>query len=403
MLRRKLLLFMVILLLPLPSVADGGFAWHALFQGQAASDAQQAVLFYFDNHETIVLQTGYKGELANFSWLIPVPSPVTIDDVSEAEGEIFSWLDQRTAPVFYTVTSYGRDSGGCGCGDDDMGVLAPGADSTYYGKADVRVLEMIVTETYEIKLLDARQAQDLIDWLDTNGYACPANAENVFDSYLSNGWFFIVVRINPSSLGEQVSETLPPLQIGFDTDQPVFPLKISTLSTSQAVEVLIHFVGDHCYRTKNVLTEKVDYPPQDINSDYVNNYYSWIKGRVEQSGGELYMLEYSNDLRSAERSLLNGYLGQDIIPDSKAYITRLRTYFSPEWFTEDVYFEPAEYDGFFKVQILVRSEEKKPFPWRLAGFVVLVPAALVRKKRKFKYARTLSYMLYLSSFLILFL
>jgi hypothetical protein len=403
MLRCHLLLFVLILLFPLPSNADGGIFWNSLFLGKATSNAQQAILFYFDNHETIVLQTEYKGELADFSWIIPVPSPVTIDDVSEAEGEIFSWLDQWTAPVFYTVTSYRSDSGGCGCGDDDMGVLAPGADSTYFGKAGARVLETIVTETYEVTLLDAQQAQDLIDWLDTNGYAYPDNAESVFDSYLSNGWFFIVVRINPSSLGEQVSETLPPLQIGFNTDQPVFPLKISTLSTSQAVEVLIHFVSNHCYRTKNVLSEKVDYPDQVGESDYVADYQAWILDRVEQSRGELYLREYAGGLYSLDRDTLNGYLGQDIIPGAKAYVTRFRTYFSPEWFTEDVYFEPAENDWFFKVAVLIKLPEKKPFPWRSAGFVFLVPAALIRKKRKSKYATTLSYTLYMCGFLILFL
>lgn len=360
-------------------------------------------MFYFDNHETIVLQTEYKGELANFSWIIPVPSPVTIDDVSEADGEIFSWLDQWTAPVFYSVSSYRVDSGGCGFGDrGPTGAGAPG-DSAYYGRAGVRVLETIITETYEIKLLDAQQAQDLIDWLDTNGYAYPYNAENVFDSYLSNGWFFIIVRINPSSSGEQVNETLPPLQIGFDTDQPVFPLKISTLSTFQAVEVLIHFVSNHCYRTKNVLSEEVHYHDQVAESDYVGDYQSWILNRVEQSRGELYLLEYAGGIYSLDRDTLNGYLGQNIIPASKAYVTRFRTYFSPEWFTEDVYFEPAENDWFFRVAVRIRQPEDKDFPWRFAGYVCLVPAVLVRKKRKSKYATALSHLLYLCGFFILFL
>ena len=100
------------------AAADGGVFWDRTFAGRAVSDGQQAILFHFDGWETLVLQTEYEGELADFSWLIPVPSEVTAEGVFEADGEIFPWMDRRTAPSYYIINhETDPDAGGCGCDD----------------------------------------------------------------------------------------------------------------------------------------------------------------------------------------------------------------------------------------------------------------------------------------------
>lgn len=182
---------LVVILSILPAIAstDGGYVWKENFLGQAKSGGQQVVILFFDHRETLVLQTEYEGELADFSWLIPTPTSVTADDVGEADPNIYYWLDDLTAPSFYKLTPYDRGSyiryknGGCSCNGSSGGGgyrAAPGgADQDH-----IEVLETILTETYEVTVLETRDAQDLIDWLDQNEYVYPIGANAVFDDYI---------------------------------------------------------------------------------------------------------------------------------------------------------------------------------------------------------------------------
>ena len=51
----------------------------------------------------MTIPTGYTGEGGDFTWIIPVPVPPAVENVSEAgeDGEAaFALLDEYTAPVF---------------------------------------------------------------------------------------------------------------------------------------------------------------------------------------------------------------------------------------------------------------------------------------------------------------
>jgi len=109
-----------------PALADGGYFWHQsekIQVGEASAHGQQAILVHFDDALTMVLQTGYEGRLAEFSWLIPIPSPVTEGDIHEADKEVYAWLDQHTAPSFYITehTTSRNPRPSCGCSDAALG------------------------------------------------------------------------------------------------------------------------------------------------------------------------------------------------------------------------------------------------------------------------------------------
>lgn len=339
------ILFVIFFLLPIIASADGGYVWKETFRGQAKSGGQQAVILYFDNRETLVLQTEYEGELADFSWLIPTPSPVAAEDVREADPNVYYWLDDQTAPFFYILTPANRGSdleihsGGCSCHGGDGG----GGDRGAPGDADqdhVEVLETILTENYEVNVLATTGAQDLTDWLDQNDYAYPLGSNAVFEDYIQRGWYFLAVRIRPSNPGEVIKQSLAPIQISLETDEPVFPMKISSLSSEPETEILIHFLSDHRYKTSNVASEEVGYPSIDDAEDYKGAYQLWLKEQVQDQNGELYLVEYADWLPHYDCVTVNGYLDDGPINcDDSIYVTRFRSFFSPELFSDDIYFE----------------------------------------------------------------
>jgi hypothetical protein len=356
--------------------ADGGYIWIESFLGRAKSGAQQAIILYFENRETLVLRTEYDGELAEFSWLIPTPSPVTATDVQEADEEVFSWLDELTAPRFEVIESDG--GGGCGCGTQDGG--APASNGSLDGRGQVEVLDTILTDTYEVNVLSASEAQDLLDWLDQNGFAYPKAAESVLADYLARGWYFLAVRVRPSNLGAEVREALSPLQVTFETEEPVYPLLISSLSSEPETEVLIHFVSDHRVETSNVSSEEVDYQDTGMTDDPVVNYRDWLSARVAARGGRLYFVEYAYRLSGSDCAILNSHLGGAPVDCSNgAFVTRFRSYFSPDSFTDDVYFGQADFDDPFFVIVTV-FDNSFTATSRALGCLLFLAAGLVFRK-----------------------
>jgi hypothetical protein len=364
--------------------ADGGYVWKETFLGQAKSGGQQAVVLFFDDRETLVLQTEYDGELADFSWLIPTPSPITADDVHEADANVYYWLDDLTAPSFYSVSvSHNRTFwGGCSCSGGGAG----GGASSESGATDqdhVEVLETILTETYAVNLLSALDTQGLVDWLDQNGYTYPAGAETVFGDYIRRGWFFLAVRIRPSHPGEITKQTIAPIQIGVAVDEPVYPMLISSLSSEPETEILIHFISDHRYRASNVTSEEVDYYYVSDPDHYKAEYKQWMKEQVENGGGEVYLIEFAGWLAHSDCLTVNDYLfGEPIDCNDDIFVTRFRSYFSPDLFIDDLYFEAEDHDLPFRVRVEIWAWSLQP-PFLYAATLFVLSITFVAPKRLF--------------------
>jgi hypothetical protein len=361
---------------------DGGYVWKETFLGQAKSGGQQAVVLFFDARETLVLQTEYDGELADFSWLIPTPSPITADDVHEADANVYYWLDDLTAPSFYSVSVSSNTTiwGGCSCSGGGTGGGAS-FNSETSDQDHVEVLETILTETYEVNLLSALDAQDLIDWLAEHDYGYPAGAEAVFGDYILQGWYFLAVRIRPSNPGEITRQSIAPIQISVETDEPVYPMRISSLSSEPETEILIHIISDHRYQTANVSSQEVDFYDANDPDNYKTEYKRWMKAQVEESGGELYFVEYAGWLADDDCLEINDYLtGEPVNCDHAVYVTRFRSYFSPDLFSDDVYFEAEAHDHPFRVRVEIWAESRHP-SFLYAGTLFFLCMTFVAPKR----------------------
>lgn len=189
------------------------------------------MIVFDDMVEKIIFKVDYEGDAEDFAWVIPVPG---YPELFSVEDDIFYELHELTKPT-------PPSSFGCGWG---AGAPLPGLEE---GEG-VQIWEENQVGIYCTTTLSASDPNSLVDWLNDNGYAFPVEGQEVLDYYVQKNWFFIAMKIQSDEIvnnSENYTGAIQPIGIMFFSDEMVYPLKISSLSTpSWGTEVLIYTFSD---------------------------------------------------------------------------------------------------------------------------------------------------------------
>ncbi len=202
--------------------ADGAH-FRPKFSDQPISSLDQTALLVVGPERSVaVVRTSLENAPDGAAWFMPVPArPYDLALIDDP----FPALDRLTAPI-----SLGR--GGFGGGGGRVGLPAP---------AEVVVDARIVLGVMDIAVLSATGPEVLLQWLETEGYRAPHNAERVFGEYTQRGWWWIAVKL----VGEGDDGASVPKPLAFTYDAPaVYPMTISSLSASEWTDVLLFVVAD---------------------------------------------------------------------------------------------------------------------------------------------------------------
>jgi len=202
-----------------------------------AEPSQKAIICHFDDHEQLVIQVSYKGDVNEFCWLVPTP---TKPAVSIVKTPVFHALYEATAPkVVYWLDADRRLGKGIGLGQH-RGGSSP--------KLLVEVIERKQIGSYDVSVLRAKNADDLTSWLTAHGYHVSSRYTRIFDDYLKRGWVFTTARIVTShraAVSAKLKEgVLAPLRLDFDTPKPIYPLRISSLNPG-TTKLLLYTISEH--------------------------------------------------------------------------------------------------------------------------------------------------------------
>jgi len=224
-----ILIFIVAIFYLAPiSLADGGL-FTQLYR-DIYEPNQLAMIVFDDMVEKIIFQVDYEGDAEDFAWVIPVPGYPKLFSV---EDDIFYELHKLTQPP-------PPSSFGCGWG---AGVPTSGLEDE-----GVHVWEENQVGIYYTTTLSATDPNSLVVWLNDNGYAFPAEGQEILDYYVQQSWFFVAMKIQHEETmnsSENYTGAIQPIGIMFFSDEMVYPLKISTLSApSWGTEVLIYAFSD---------------------------------------------------------------------------------------------------------------------------------------------------------------
>jgi hypothetical protein len=302
-----ILLVHVLLLVPISAWADGGLIAP---YGYEIYELSQLALVLFDDTEgveTLILQAEFQGEVRDFAWLIPTPSP---PDLGTVDGDLFRDLAYLTEPDTRDRTT------GCGCDEGVRYAPAP----TLFGNA-VHVYDQRTVGIYRTLTVGADSADVLADSLGIWGYLHDGNRQEVEEAlqfYIDKSWVFVGVRFDTTSDNYQIRGgylfSVPdPIRLTFESDVPVYPMRISALSAEDPSEVLIYVAASH----------RTTFP-----------------GATTEYANRLSPAEYGN-IRSI-------YPTAGALLPENCFLTRLCRSFRASEMTDDVFLERAPNDDEFR-------------------------------------------------------
>ncbi len=191
-----------------------------------ASVSQEHVLIRWDGQtEDIVMTLGVLGSSTEAAVIFPVPTRAT---VKLADARVFDALRELTKPTVKNELVI-------------LPMLGSGASAP---QSAVTLLERQQLGPFDVSTLAATDANALGDWLETNGYNLAPEVIQALEPYVTQGWFYIAVKLSPGAGSEGLKGELDPLWITFPYDQIVYPMRPSALARD-TLTVFMYVLADH--------------------------------------------------------------------------------------------------------------------------------------------------------------
>ena len=309
--------------------ADGGFLAKSELAAMA-EPVQKAVLLFRDGVEDLILQVKYEGEGDEFAWLVPLPAKpeVTVAEEGSFE-EIEAYVSERSKwKVYYDpprfLSRVGLGGGGFGAAEQA-----------------VTVHEFKRVGVYEIAVLEADTAEDLLRWCKDHGYHVNAKAREVLKSYVDKGWIFTAMRIHPDASGRKTERglsrgTIQPIHFTFPTREAVYPLRISSINQG-ATEVELYLLAE------DTLVSSMFFRGREaLLGEFQARKLALAAGNANKL--EAKFAQYFDADRLAYRAVAARELpiAAKSLPrwtDTPLHLTTAKRNFLPEHMVEDVYFK----------------------------------------------------------------
>lgn len=205
--------------------ASGACACGAFVANDKLSAQQETALVDLNGRtESITLSVLARSTAHEAAFLMPVPSRARFE---MADADLFAELDEISKPDV-EVREVVVD------GDGSGGAAPPGGGAT--------VVDRVEVGPYDVAQLAGTDATAVTAWLGDNGFTMPADLSGALTPYLADGWLVIAVRLAPSS--GSLEDGLPPMRVSFETDTPVYPMRLS--ATAEHPQPLrLYVLADH--------------------------------------------------------------------------------------------------------------------------------------------------------------
>jgi hypothetical protein len=223
---------------------------------------QRAIIKYEEGTESLIIESSLNGEGGDYSWIIPVPTPPTkFDKVSPG---LLKTMSLQIQPKIHHIEPYQKVFGidifyiftilvmiGCFC------IMRWGMEGSYLPLALIVLFIMLVPNfisyrsglgssskldpfikitnnrivgDYELFVLEVQDSSALNTWLGDNGFSqFPPETAQIIEDYISRNWVFTVAKLRTDLDG---IATPRPVLIEFDTDQPVYPMRLTVIPDS---------------------------------------------------------------------------------------------------------------------------------------------------------------------------
>ncbi|KOX23937.1 hypothetical protein ADK67_19310 [Saccharothrix sp. NRRL B-16348] len=282
--------------------------------------------------ESITLSVQARSEATQAAFLMPVPARARFE---VAEGELFTELDRISRPDV-EVRRVVVDGDGAGA--------PPQSDR------GATVVDHVEVGPYEVAQLAGTDATAVTEWLGANDFTLPPALGGALVPYLAEGWLVVAVRLAPTS--GSLSDGLPPMRLAFETDTPVYPMRLS--ATAEGRQPLrLYVLADHRMDITNPA-------PTSSAPD----------------------LTFAGEVKPDPQ-----YPTLSATLTGPRFLTRYDAEFRPAKITDDIRFTRAATDEPHRAVVIVKEYVRSPWPMPavpliLMGLVLVVGAVVVVRRRR---------------------
>jgi hypothetical protein len=253
------------------------------------------------------IQIQYEGDAEKFAWIIPVTS---VPEVMVGSQQLFDNLLQATVPTYAVNTQTVGDCGGginIGCAKSEDASLAGdsgGGEGDGDGDGGPDILDRGFAGAFEYVTLTGSNVQEIVDWLDMNGYAQDPDAPPILDEYLQENFVFVAVKLR----GGADVEEIHPLAVRYAGTEPCIPIRLTRIAAVDDMAIRAMFLGEQRLAPMN-------WPHVVINQsrlDWVNgsaiSYPGLVSLAIDEAGGRAFVTEYAGTDDIVSTSLLSNPL-----------------------------------------------------------------------------------------------
>ncbi len=280
-------------LVPRPVHACGGTFCDAGPTAMPVDQTGENVLFILDGPQVeahIQIQYDPTTEADQFAWVIPVSA---IPEFSVGSDPLFQALLAGSVPS-YGLTQVSAcqgpdpDANGDGGAPSGFITMSDGGGASF----EPEVVLHEVVGALDVTVLSGGTAEELVQWLDTNGYQQDPAALPILTEYVQEGWMFAAIKLAHSAGVDQIH----PLVMNYVGDEACVPLRLTRIAAAEDMGVRTFFLGDDRVAPTNYKHVLVN----PLKLDWLNNadnYAEVITLAVDEAGGEgrAFVTEYAGD------------------------------------------------------------------------------------------------------------
>jgi hypothetical protein len=369
---------------------DGCYIPSRAFPSYPSISHQAAFIKFENGEETLIVESSMDSEEgARFAWLLPLPAePTSIKRVSpgflqtlqftagpniigRGEVTVFWALMALLLSIILTISLVTYDPAvRAQCQNFLIGigiivVLAGISVSNMLGggavvSSDARTLKYEQVGNYDVAVVKAESAKGLYGWITSHDFApIPGKYEPVLEDYMSDGWIFLLSRLQRKDTGLL---TPHPLEVTFPCDEPIYPLRLTALGESET-DITLFVSGQESYYNTLLNVQMRDRFLQAVDTSENLPYV------------------YSQGL-----GIKIGHPKAALVMSQGSWLTRLHARLAPEEMSEDIILKPYSVTPFsFQEEIYTRRAAlKKSLVFVYVICAVLFPfiGLLFKKNRK---------------------
>lgn len=256
-----------------------------------------------ENRTVITMVNDYQGAPGEFGLVIPTPVVLKETQVNVTEPALIDHLDAYTAPRL--VEYFDRNPCEMRLMKERMAVtMAAPAPTPDAGANRAKALGVTVEAEYsvgeyDIQILSATQSSGLLTFLTENGYKLPRGAAPTVKGYLDQGMKFFVAKVNLEAHAARNTTYLRPLQIAFESDHFMLPIRLGTLNARDEQELFV-FTLTRQGRVEAANYRTVEMPtgmdlPIFVKDEFTDFYRDMFREQARRNPGVAFV-EYAWDM-----------------------------------------------------------------------------------------------------------